>query len=309
MRRSPIVIFLVLLLQGCAQFKQKELPVVDAVAPKQVVILVSEDIPAYSQVASALGKRLGQRGSVRYLNGSQIENIKMLEEYKNDERKQFVSIGLNASVAAKSLTNRQVVFCQVFNYQDYELISPRHKGVSMMPSMTRTFSAWRALAPNIAEIGVISGPGLEDMILAAKAAAKGHGITLHHEIVNSDKEFQYAYKGMSDNVQGYWLLPDNRVLSGNMLRDVMTFSVRNGKQVVVFSEELLNLGGLFSAINDNQDIAQHVLERLEQAQYKDTIPGPDVIYIDKSDLRINSVMAQRLDLEIPEQYRKYANAP
>lgn len=309
MRWSPIVILLVLLLQGCAQLRQKGPPVVDGAAPKQVVILVSEDIPAYSEVASALAKRLGQRGSVRYLNGDQVENIKMLAEYKSDERKQIVSIGLNASVAAKSLTSRQVVFCQVFNYQDYELISARHKGVSMMPSMSRTFSTWRALAPNTADIGVISGPGFEDMIQTAKAAAKSYGITLHHEIVNSDKEYQYAYKQMADKVQGYWLVPDNRVLSGNMLRDVMTFSVRNSKQVAVFSEELLNLGGLFSTISDNQEIAQQVLDRLEQAQNKETIPGPDITYLDKLDLRINSVMAQRFNLEIPEQYRKYANAP
>ncbi|MEO8332923.1 MAG: ABC transporter substrate binding protein [Gallionella sp.] len=275
----------------------------------QVVILVSEDIPAYSEVAKALAKRLGQRGSVRYLSESQVENIKMLSEYKNDEHKQFVSIGLNASAAAKSLTNRQVVFCQVFNYQDYGLLSAKHKGVSMMPSMSKTFSTWRALAPNTTDIGVISGPGFEDMIQTAKATAKSFGIILHHEMVNSDKEFQYAYKQMAGKVQGYWLLPDNRVLSGNILRDVMTFSVHNSKQVAVFSEELLNLGGLFSTISDDQDIAQQVLNRLEQAQNKETIPGPDIVYLDDMNLRINSVMAQRFDLTIPEQYRKYANAP
>ena len=308
-----MVILVVLLLQGCAQPKQKELPVANAAPPKpasmQVIILVSEDIPAYSEVAKALAKQLGQRGSVRYLNGNQLENIKMLAAYRNDERTQLVSIGLNASVAAKTLVNRQVIFCQVFNYQDYELLTARHKGVSMMPSMSRTFSTWRALAPNITDIGVISGPGFEDMIQTAKASAKSHGITLHHETVNSDKEYQYAYKQMADKVQGYWLLPDNRVLSGNTLRDVMIFSVRNGKQVAVFSDELLNLGGLFSTISDNQDIAQQVLDRLEQVQSKDAIPGPDIVYPDKLNLRINSVMAQRLNLEIPEQYRKYESAP
>jgi hypothetical protein len=85
----------------------------------------------------------------------------------------------------------------------------------------------------------------------------------------------------------------------------MTFSVRNSKQVEVFSEELLNLGGLFSAISDHQDIAQQVLDRLEQAQNKEAIPGPDIVYLDKSILRINPVMAQRLNLKIPEPYRKY----
>ncbi len=270
----------------------------------EVVILVSEDTPAYSKVAKALSKQLGQRSSIRYLGVSLVENIRMLDAYKNDERKQFVSIGLSASVAAKSLADRQVVFCQVFNYQD--LITAKHKGVSMMPSMYKTFAAWRALAPDTTDVGVISGPGFEGMLQVAVASAKSQGITLHYEIVNSDKEYQYAYKQMADKVQGYWLLPDNRVLSENVLRDVMTFSVRNSKQVVVFNDELLNLGGLISTTSDYRNIVQQVLDRLEKAQDKEDIPGPDIVYLDRAILRINPVMAQRLNLEIPEHYKKYA---
>lgn len=304
-----------LLLQSCALFKREEPPAPPPppavkAEPKrstmEVVILVSEDTPAYSKVAKALAKQLGRRSSIRYLGGSQLENIKMLDAYKNDERKQFVSIGLSASVAAKSLSDRQVIFCQVFNYQDYGLLSPKHKGVSMIPSMSKTFAAWRALAPDTTDVGVISGPGFESLMQVAAAAAKGQGITLHYEIVNSDKEYQYAYKQMADHVQGYWLLPDNRVLSENVLRDVMTFSVRNSKQVVVFNDELLNLGGLFSATSDYRNIVQQVLDRLDKAQGKEDVPGPDIVYLDRAILRINPVMAQRLNLEIPEHYKKYA---
>ncbi len=275
---------------------------------KDVVILVSENAPAYSNVAKALARQLGRRGSILYLNGSQMENIRSLAVYKNEEHKQFVSIGLNAALAAKTLTNRQVVFCQVFNYQDYGLLSDRHKGVSMLPSLAETFSTWRALAPHTTDIGIITGPGFDELIQTARAAAKVYGFTLHHEAVSSDKGFQYAYKKMSKQVQGYWLIPDNRVLSGNILRDVMTFSIRNSKQVAVFSEELLNLGGLFSVTSDPQNIAHQVLYRLDQAQNVDTLPGSDIVYLDKSLLHINAVMVQRLNLNVPALYRKYQNA-
>jgi ABC-type uncharacterized transport system substrate-binding protein len=241
------------------------------------------------------------------LKGSQLENMKMLAAYKDDKHRQFVSIGLNASLIVKPLADSQMIFCQVFNYQDYGLLSEKHKGVSMVP-ISKIFGTWRALAPGITDIGVISGPGLEDMMQTAMSVAKKQGITLHHKTVNSDKEYQFAYKEMADKVQGYWLLPDNRVLSASMLSEVMAFSVRNSKQVAVFSEELLNLGGLFSVTSEPQDIAQQVLERLEQAQKKDTIPGADIVYLDKAILRINSTMAQRLNLKIPKQYKKYENA-
>lgn len=314
MHSRLLPVLTLIILQGCAQPVQKEIaaPVVTPPPAKtavQVTILVSEDIPAYSEVANALARQLGKRSTVQYLSGRQLDDLKMVMAYNNDDHRQIVSIGLNASVSAKRLTNRQVVFCQVFNYQDYALLSARHKGVSMMPSLRKTFVTWRALAPKISDVGVISGPGFDDLIQAAKAEAKNHGINLHHVVVNSDKEYLYAHKQMAGKVQGYWLLPDNRVLSGLVLRDVMTFSVRNSKQVAVFNDELLKLGGLFSATANSQDIALQVQERLEQAQYNDTLPGPDIVYPDKLNLRINAVMAQRLNLAIPGVLKKYADAP
>lgn len=315
--------FALIALQGCAQPPQSEPAIAEPeqktstpIAPSkkkaipiQVVIFVSDDIPAYTEVANHLAKELGQRGSIHYLTGSQVDNIKTVAQFKSEEHIQFVSIGLNASIATKSLANKQVVFCQVYNYQDYALLTPRHKGVSMLPSLAKTFSTWRSLAPGTTHIGVISGPGFDDVIKTARTAARIYGFTLHHEAVNSDKEYQYAYKKMSKKVQGYWLLPDNRILSEHILRDVMTYSVRNRKQVVVFSEELLKLGGLFSIHSDHRDIAQQVLTRLEQAQAKETIPGPDMVYLEKLDLRINTVMARHFNIVIPKQFRKYANAP
>src|ERR1035438_10187792 len=125
------IVSLALILQSCAEPEvsanppQPPEPVIATLpspAIKDVVILVSENIPAYSKVAKMLAKQLAGHGSIRYLNASQFENIKMLAAYKDDGNKQFVSIGLNATLAAKTLTNRQVVFCQVFNYQDYDLL-------------------------------------------------------------------------------------------------------------------------------------------------------------------------------------------
>ena len=317
-----VVIFAILTLQGCARTQpppqspvvipeRKPAPqtriVAKKIIPPNVVILVSEDIPAYSEVARALGKLLGKRASVQMLSSSLMENMKAVANLKNDSNIQIVSIGLNASIAAKTLTENQVVFCQVFNFQDYALLSPNHKGVSMMTSFSKTFSTWRSLSINAIDIGVISGPGFEEVMQTAKAAAISQGFRLHHETVGSDKEYQYAFKQMSAKVQGFWMIPDNRVLSENILRDLMTYSVRNGKQVAVFSDELLKLGGLFSIQSNYREIAQQVYDQLEQAQLQENIPGPDIVYLEKQELRINSVMAKHLDVTIPKKYRKYAN--
>lgn len=323
MHRYAIAIFTLLTLQGCAQQPaQSELPLPEikveapVVAPPkktpppaQVVIFVSEDIPAYADVAKSLVKLLGRKANIQYLGTNALENLKTAAKFKNEANTQIVSIGLNAAIAAKTLSNKQLIFCQVYNYQDYALISSKHKGVSMLPSLPKTFSTWRALTPAITDIGIISGPGLDDVMQAAKLAAQAQGFKLHHVTVNTDKEYQYAYKKLGSKVQGYWLLPDNRVLSENILRDLMNFSVRNSKSVVVFNDELLKLGGLLSLGSNTQDIAQQVFERLEQAQDGDTVPGPDLVYPDKIKIRINTIMAQRLNIKIPKQLGKFANEP
>lgn len=321
MRWLSTVFLFLFTLHGCSSFqKSAAVPVAEPVVqiatppakkilPPQVIILVSENIPAYSDVAKELASLLGQRGSTHFLTGNKLKDLKLINKLRNNEHTQFASIGLNASVVASTMKNRQIVFSQVYNYQDYALISSRHKGVSMLPSLNQTFNLWRTLSPKTTDIGVITGPGLEDVIESAMIAAHPLGIRLHHEMVKSDKEYQYAYKKLSKKVQGYWLLPDNRVLSENTLRDIMNFSVRNSKPVGVFNDELLKLGGLLSLSSEHHDIAHLVYDRLEQAQTKDNIPGPDIVYSEKLNLRINSVMANNLGLNIPEQYRKFSLAP
>jgi ABC-type uncharacterized transport system substrate-binding protein len=321
---------LVLLEQGCVQSQLKDAAIpetnhqtrVTPVPPSppsstlvkklpamQVAILVSEDLPAFSGVANALVKLLGRRGSIHYLTTSQLENLKIVSKLSNETNLQVVAIGLAASVAAKSLGNKQVIFCQVYNYQNNALFSPKHKGVSMLPSLPKMFTIWHALSPGITDIGVISGPGLEEMLHAAQVAAQASGIKLHIVAANTDKEYLYSYKKLSKAVQGFWLLPDNRILSEQLLRDIMTFSVRNSKHVAVFNDELLKLGGLISFSSDKIDIAQQVFERLEQAQSLEDVPGPDMTSLDKVNFRINLVMANNLNLKIPAPYKKYAKAP
>ena len=321
MRAYAILMLTSIILQGCVQPMTDDtriaeprqnpaitLPKVEKAGSMQVAILVNEDTPAYAEVAKILAIKLGQQSTIYNLADSQLENAKTVARLKNEDDLQIVSIGLNASLAAKVLTQKQVVFCQVFNYQDHGLITSRHKGVSMLPSLPKTFSAWRSLSPKTVSIGVISGPGLEDLMLAARQAAKTNGFTLQHVVVNSDKEYQYAYKKMSKEVQAFWLIPDNRVLSEHVLRDLMNFSVRNSKQVAVFNDELLKLGGLLSIKTNNSDIAQQVIERLEQSRTLDNVAGPDIVYPEKINLRINPVMARNLNLTIPEKYRKHAHA-
>jgi ABC-type uncharacterized transport system substrate-binding protein len=173
-----------------------------------------------------------------------------------------VSIGLPAARVARGLSGKRVVFCQVFNYEDTDLVTSWMIGVAATPPVNEQFRVWKQLSPRLKRVGVITGKSLRGLMEEAQAAARENGLELVHVEVRSDKETLYAYKQLVPKIQGLWLVPDNRVLSREVIRDVMAHSVREGKQVAVFSHQLLALGGLVSAESGYADIAEQVLERL-----------------------------------------------
>ncbi len=306
--RAISVLFAGVLAAGCTltddrpHVTQKPVARDTAVSKPRVVILVSQSIAPYTEVATRLKQRLGERATVYDLQAVQDGSY-----HAGEEPLQLVTIGLDATRITEHLHHQQV-FCQVFNYTGSGLTGPHSKGVSMIPASSKIFEAWKALSPELRDVAVISGPGQEALLEPAKKAASRQGITLHTLTVRSDKEYLYIYKQMAKRVQGYWLIPDNRVLSVEALRDVMNFSVRNGKQVVVFNEELLDLGGLLSASSSYDDITDKVMRRLEQAEGHNEIPGPELMPLDEALLTINEVMAQRLNISIPPDYKEYIDA-
>ena len=264
-------------------------------APPPLLILVSEAIPAYQQVADELSQRFPKRSTVVLLSGKSVERKQLTALLKKPAYQQFVAIGLAAAKEARLVAGKEdeVVFCQVFNYQDHKLVGPRYKGVGVLPGTATMFARWREISPGLKSVGVISGPGLKAEVETAATEAAKHGITLQHRVVNTDKEMLFAYKQMAPSVQGLWLLPDNRVLSGRTIKELMSFSVRNSKQVAVFSEAILRLGGLLSVTTRPEEIAAKVAQRLSQARKAKGVPGPALLLLEDGDIRVNAIVAKR----------------
>jgi ABC-type uncharacterized transport system substrate-binding protein len=272
-------------------------------APPPVVILVSRDIPAYQQVADELKRLVKKRATVVSLSAGIKAHKQLSALLKKPEYQQFVAIGLTAAKEAKRLAGREdeVVFCQVFNYQDYNLIGSRAKGIGALPGTSEMFITWSRMSPALNRVGVITGPGLENVIAAAANEASKHGIELQHKVVSTDKELLFEYKQMAPRLQGLWLLPDNRVLSGRIIKEVMSFSVRNTKQVAVFSEAILGLGGLLSVTTRPDEIAAKVAQRLREAFKGKGVPGPDMVLLEGGNIEVNRIVAKRYNLKYSEK--------
>jgi ABC-type uncharacterized transport system substrate-binding protein len=274
-----------------------------------VAMLVSADIPAYMDVANELNRTLAERTTIYQLNRNVADSSKAINEIQRSDHEQVVAIGLVAARAARGLVGKQVIFCQVFNYADYDLVTDWMKGVSTLPRFSESFRVWKDLDPTLRRVAVLTGANQGHIVADAREAAQDYGIELVHREVHSDKETLYAFKRLVPEVQGLWLLPDNRVLSTGVIRAILSYSVRHSKQVLVFSPALLKIGGLISIRGRESDVAAQVLARLQRAYGQPEIPGADVMPLSGMQLEINARMAERLGLIIPAKYRQLTYEP
>ena len=287
-------------LGGC--FATQEAPV------PGIAIILSDSSPAFVGVQRAIGEKFTQRVEAHTLGEESTYSL-VRKKIQSSDLPVIVAIGLPAARLAQDLSGKKVIFCQVFNYEDTELVTSWMKGVSATAPVREQFRVWKALYPKLTRVGVITGKNLQALMAEAQAAAKENQIRLEHVEVRSDKESLYAYKQLAPKMQGLWLVPDNRVLSRDVIRDIMAHSVKEGKQVAVFGRELLGLGGLISAETSYADVAEQVLARVRQAQEASGVPGAPVIPLTRTVIKINAVMAKRLNLKIPETMRGMVHVP
>lgn len=273
-----------------------------APAPEAVstAVLLSDDIPAFSAIAEEIVARAGDVPlSVHNLDGNPANVSRVRAEVAEADR--LIAVGLLAASVARDIDEKPFVFCQVFNYQDHDLISESSKGVKMLPPFNLQLDEWLTLAPDLERIGIVVGPGQERLVKEIEIAAQSAQIELVVRTVQSDKEALYNFKRMTQDIQGLWLLPDNRVLSPEVVREIMSYSARHRTQVVVFGANLLDLGALMSVTSDPGDIAERVLERISRIESGDVVPGPDMQSLTTLDIDVNAEVARYLGLAVGSQ--------
>ena len=328
--RWLVPVCLLLLLSACGQQKVKPSPPVQPVKPvvveqpqvippappkkaevkppPEVLILLSSPAKAYQQVSRYLSTALAGHTTEIILSGQPAQDSAMIRDIRASDTRQIVAIGLKAARSVKSITNKQIIFAQVTNYRDYNLVSGNMKGVSALPSPEKLFKDWKALAPSLSRVAVVVGKNLDPYLDRARKAARAWGIELIVRQVATDKEFIYRSKHLKPDIEGQWIIPDNRVLSGKALKEVMAYGSRRGRQIVVFTPRLLSFGGFFYVQPDAEAIARVILQRLSAAESKRNIPGKAVQPVMTHIMGINQNIARQLNLEIPPNYRKYINA-
>lgn len=268
--------------------------------PRQgpVALLISSKLPAYEQVAAELQDLVGQENALVHLLDPDLANQDVLVGLINaTEPRATVAIGLDAALVASRSIVSPVVFCQVFNYAEQDDLLDASAVVSVLPSFEKQLEIWQQLDSSLGRIGAIAGAGHEALVAESERAASAAGLSFDFRVSGSDQETVYLFKRMAPEIDGFWLLPDNRVLSVSAIREMLAYASEHGVQVLVSNPELLELGALISMTPSARQIAETVHELLENLKTRDVLT-PLIAAPLGFDVRINASVARRFGLDL-----------
>lgn len=263
----------------------------------RVAIVLTDALPAYTNVATELDAWLGDYHSYDLSDRSKSPR-QVFAAIEESEAQAVVAIGLNAAKVARSFATVPVIFSQVFNVSENDLVSDNSKGVSVLPPLDLQVDAWRQMDPKIRNIGAILGEGHEDLIAEAEQAMSEHGITFHHAVARSDRETLYHFKRLIRDIDGYLLFPDNRILSREVFGEIMSDAARHRIQVAVFNESLLKHGATFSASAVDSNIAEKIVIALNSIEKGNVDEVASLIPLSEIHIQINPKMVEIFGLQV-----------
>jgi ABC-type uncharacterized transport system substrate-binding protein len=230
-----------------------------------VAIVLTNSQPAYADVAVELASRLDNY-TVYDLGEDDAAPVSMLRRVNDSNSDVVVAIGLRAAQSSVAMSNKPVIFSQVFNHQDYDLLTESSRGVAAIPPLDAQLAAWKKIDSTIVRVGMIIGEGHDELIEEARRAAEKHDIELRVQVTQSDQETLYFFRRMIRDIDGFWLFPDNRVLSGRALQEMLEDANRQQVPVTVPSNAMLKLGATMSITTVAADIARTIVKMIREVK-------------------------------------------
>ena len=268
-------------------------PPSDGDLPKRVAVLLSARNVAYENVANELAAQLDAVDIYDLTDKSRTPR-EVFDAIRAAETDVVVAVGLAAASLAQTVEDVPVVFAQVFNTAEIDLTSDNVKGVSVLPPLELQLQAWREINPNLSSIGAIVGDGHERLIAEATAAAEANGVRFQHHVAQSDRETLYQFTRLVPDIDGFWLFPDNRVLSASILREMLAYAGRHRVQVAVFNDALLSLGATISVTSVDEDVAETVIDVAQKLLNGMADDMPELTPLNKIRIRTSEGTVQQI---------------
>lgn len=259
--------------------------------PPIAIVLESRN-PAYESVVTELGKHFDTYSIYDLTDKSQPPVI-AFRAINDEQAAAVIAIGLRAAKSAIAMSRSPVIFSQIFNYRDQGLVTDNSRGISAVAPIEAQLGAWKSLDPMLSVVGMIIGEGHQDLVDEAHAAAAKFGITLNVRISNSDQETLYFYKRMVSDIDGFWMLPDNRILSRRVIREILADAKRRNVVVAVPNDAMLSMGAGISFTPSAANVAEQIVAAVRRVQMGEFNTLPEVTPLTDLNIVTNDAVLEK----------------
>ena len=198
---------------------EKPAPELSFIEPSVAVVLANRNA-VYEALADALSA-LFESISIYDLSDKSQPPASAFRVINDGKNTAVIAVGLSAAQSAVAMSNQPVIFSYVFNHQDHELLQDHSRGVEAFAPLDMQLSAWKQAEPTLQSIGILIGPGHAALVAEAQRVAAEQGLRISVVEADSDQEALYLFKRVAHDIDGLWLLPDNRILSARVLREMI----------------------------------------------------------------------------------------
>ncbi len=262
-----------------------------AVVPKppqlpSVAIVLTSGQAAYADVATELAHHFDDF-VVYDLSDKSRPPVSAFRLINDSESVAVLAIGSRAAQSSVAMSDMPVVFSQVFNHQDYDLVNDKSRGVAALAPLAAQLKVWKKIEPTLTRIGLIIGEGHDDLIAEAEVAAAELDLELLVRISRSDQETLFFFRRMVRDIEGFWLFPDNRILSARVLKQMLDEAHQQQVPVTVPNESMLAMGAAISISTVASDIAETIVSIVRRIQAGELDKVPPITRLSEMRVKTN----------------------
>ena len=222
---------------------------------KPVAVIVGGKLSTFRGLTDALAERMVQPYEIFAIADDSTQSL--LNKIRLLDPSNVVAIGLPALELASQLKDTDVIYAQVFNPPT------GHRGVEPIPPFDRQLAYWQQISAKMQRIGVLGSTRMRNVIDSLESAAAAKNIKVIRREVSSDKETLQVFRAMVPYIDGFVFLPDESVLSPDVIRRIIVHGSRNNLQILVYSPLMFDLGAYLYISAEQKDVAEQIIALLE----------------------------------------------
>lgn len=193
---------------------------------------------------------------------AELQGRDPLKLIRDEHPKMILAIGSEALTLVKRIKDVPIVYMMVLNPGAIVQGSSNITGVSLnIPPERQLHIFQRVLPSHIKRIGLIYDPAkTAGYVRHALKVAHTYGFEIVAREVHSPKEVAPLINGLQGQIDAYWMVPDQTLMTPDTVEHLLLFSIDTMVPVLSFATKYVEMGALMAVNFDVHDLGKQTAE-------------------------------------------------